>query len=189
VQLVSGDLGDLLDRLDGQDVVSFTGSAATALMLRSRPLLRKTVRFVAEQDSLNATILGPDAVPDTPEFDLFVKEAHREMTAKAGQKCTAIRRIIVPQAAGGRGDRGLSERLAKNASARRQRETTRMGALISPRSARTCSTRPRSDRRGGGARLGDPDAFDVDGADPEAGAFLPPMLLPCDDPDRGGARP
>jgi oxepin-CoA hydrolase/3-oxo-5,6-dehydrosuberyl-CoA semialdehyde dehydrogenase len=97
VQLVSGDLGDLLDRLDGQDVVSFTGSAATALTLRSSPtLLSGSVRFVAEQDSLNATILGPDAVPGTPEFDLFLKEAHREMTAKAGQKCTAIRRISCP---------------------------------------------------------------------------------------------
>jgi oxepin-CoA hydrolase/3-oxo-5,6-dehydrosuberyl-CoA semialdehyde dehydrogenase len=99
LQLVSGDLGDLLDRLDGQDVVSFTGSADTALALRSRPrILSGAVRFVAEQDSLNATILGPDAVPGTPEFDLFVKEVHREMTAKAGQKCTAIRRILVPEA-------------------------------------------------------------------------------------------
>ena len=99
IQLVTGGSGDLLDHLGPQDVVSFTGSADTAFALRSAPnLLRNSVRFVAEQDSLNASILGPDAVPGTPEFDLFVKEVHREMTTKAGQKCTAIRRIIAPQA-------------------------------------------------------------------------------------------
>jgi oxepin-CoA hydrolase/3-oxo-5,6-dehydrosuberyl-CoA semialdehyde dehydrogenase len=98
VQLVSGGLGDLLDRLDYQDVVGFTGSAKTALMLRSNPhLLENSVRFVAEQDSLNASVLGPDVTPDSPEFDILVKEVVREMTAKAGQKCTAIRRIIVPK--------------------------------------------------------------------------------------------
>ncbi len=95
VQLISGGTGDLLDRLTMQDVVSFTGSARTALALRSAPnILEKSIRFVAEQDSLNASILGPDAVPGTPEFDLFVKEVQREMTTKAGQKCTAIRRIM-----------------------------------------------------------------------------------------------
>src|SRR5690606_36929435 len=98
VQLIAGPTGDLLDRLTCQDVVSFTGSATTARMLRANDnLLRNAVRFVAEQDSLNATILGPDAAPGTPEFDSFVREVHREMTAKAGQKCTAIRRIIVPE--------------------------------------------------------------------------------------------
>ncbi|NVL00624.1 aldehyde dehydrogenase family protein, partial [Ruegeria pomeroyi] len=98
LQLVSGGLGDMLDHLDCQDVVSFTGSADTALKLRSNPvILQNSVRFVAEQDSLNASILGPDAEPGTPEFDLFIKEVAREMTTKAGQKCTAIRRIIAPQ--------------------------------------------------------------------------------------------
>ncbi len=98
LQLISGGTGDLLDRLTSQDVVSFTGSAQTASMLRSNPnILKNSVRFVAEQDSLNASILGPDVTPDTPEFDLFIKEVHREMTTKAGQKCTAIRRIIAPE--------------------------------------------------------------------------------------------
>ena len=97
LQLVSGGIGDMLDRLTCQDVVSFTGSAATALKLRQTPaIVENSVRFVAEQDSLNASILGPDAAPGSSEFDLFLKEVQREMTTKAGQKCTAIRRIIVP---------------------------------------------------------------------------------------------
>lgn len=98
LQLVSGGLGDMLDHVDCQDVVTFTGSADTALKLRGNAnILSNSVRFTAEQDSLNASVLGPDAVPGTPEFDLFVKEVQREMTAKAGQKCTAIRRIMVPK--------------------------------------------------------------------------------------------
>jgi oxepin-CoA hydrolase/3-oxo-5,6-dehydrosuberyl-CoA semialdehyde dehydrogenase len=185
LQLVSGDLGDLLDRLDGQDVVSFTGSAATALSLRSRPkLLSGAVRFVAEQDSLNATILGPDAVPGTEEFDLFLKEVHREMTAKAGQKCTAIRRILVPQAQVEAVIAGLSERLAKTRIGAPERETTRMGALISR--AQRQDVLAQAAKIGAEAErvFGDPGAFEVDGADPETGAFLPPMLYHCAEPDR-----
>nr|MBA2636398.1 aldehyde dehydrogenase family protein [Sphingomonas sp.] len=97
VQLIVGGVGDLFDHLGGQDVVSFTGSAATALKLKSHPVVqRESVKFVAEQDSLNASILGPDAAPGTPEFDLFVNEVVNEMTVKAGQKCTAIRRAMAP---------------------------------------------------------------------------------------------
>src|SRR5207342_3792522 len=97
IQLIVGGVGDLFDHLTGQDVVSFTGSASTALKLRTHPsVVRESVRFVAERDSLNASILGPDAGPGTPEFDLFVKEVAREMTVKAGQKCTAIRRAMAP---------------------------------------------------------------------------------------------
>ena len=97
VQLIVGGVGDLFDHLGGQDVVSFTGSASTALKLRTHPtVMRESVKFIAEQDSLNASLLGPDATPGTPEFDLFVKEVAREMTVKAGQKCTAIRRAMAP---------------------------------------------------------------------------------------------
>jgi len=97
VQLIVGGVGDLFDHLGGQDVVSFTGSASTALKLRTHPtVMRESVRFIAEQDSLNASVLGPDAAPGTPEFDLFIREVAIEMTVKAGQKCTAIRRILVP---------------------------------------------------------------------------------------------
>ena len=91
IQLIVGDPGDLLDHLNCQDVVSFTGSAATAIKLQAHPAIaREGVRFIAERDSLNASVLGPDAAPDSPEFELFVKEVVREMTVKAGQKCTAI---------------------------------------------------------------------------------------------------
>lgn len=185
LQLVSGDLGDLLDRLDGQDVVSFTGSAATALRLRSRPgLLKGAVRFVAEQDSLNATILGPDAVPGTPEFDLFLEEAHREMTAKAGQKCTAIRRILVPDAQVDAVIAALSARLADTRIGAPEREATRMGALISQAQRRDVLAQAAVIGQEAERVHGDPEAFDVDGADPARGAFLPPMLYHCADPDR-----
>ena len=98
LQLVIGSTGDLLDRLNGQDFVTFTGSAATAAKLRTNPnLIAQSVPFNGEADSLNCAILAPDVTPDDVEFDLFVKEVVREMTGKSGQKCTAIRRIIVPE--------------------------------------------------------------------------------------------
>ena len=100
LQLVIGSTGDLLDRLNGQDVVTFTGSAATAAKLRTNPnLIAQSVPFNGEADSLNCAILAPDVTPDDPEFDLFIKEIVREMTGKSGQKCTAIRRMIVPDIA------------------------------------------------------------------------------------------
>ena len=96
-QLLCGSAGDLLDHLDGQDAVAFTGSAATGQLLKSgHAMVSKSVRFNQEADSLNFSMLGPDAHPGTEEFDLFVKEVVREMTVKAGQKCTAIRRTFVP---------------------------------------------------------------------------------------------
>ena len=99
LQLICGSAGDLLDHLDGQDSVGFTGSASTAAMLRAHPnVISRSVPFVAEADSLNSAILSPSATPGTPEFDLFVREVVREMTVKAGQKCTAIRRAFVPEA-------------------------------------------------------------------------------------------
>src|SRR5204862_506330 len=99
IQLIVGPTGDLFDHLSGQDVVSFTGSASTAEKLQRHPVVaRESVRFIAERDSLNAAMLGPDAAPGAPEFDLFIREIVREMTVKAGQKCTAIRRALVPVA-------------------------------------------------------------------------------------------
>ncbi len=186
-QLIVGGTGDLLERLGPQDIVSFTGSADTALMLRSQPVILKNgVRFVAEQDSLNASVLGPDAVPGTPEFDLFVKEALREMTAKAGQKCTAIRRMIVPEAVIGDLSEALVAKLEKTVIGDPALETTRMGALASAGQKRDVLEKI-GVLAGETKRIfGDPSAFSVDGADAEKGAFLPPMLLRCDDPD--GAR-
>src|SRR5215210_2236368 len=113
VQLIVGHVGDLFDHLSCQDVVSFTGSAATAMKLQAHPVIaRESVRFVAERDSLNASVLGPDAVPGTPEFDLFVREAAIEMTVKAGQKCTAIRRAFAPVEHLDAVEKALGEQLA-----------------------------------------------------------------------------
>ncbi|MFP7674815.1 phenylacetic acid degradation bifunctional protein PaaZ [Marivita sp. S0852] len=184
LQLVSGGLGDMLDRLTCQDVVSFTGSAQTAFKLRSAPhILRNSIRFVAEQDSLNASILGPDAVPGTPEFDLFVKEAHREMTTKAGQKCTAIRRIIAPQSQVDAVIDALSARLAKTVIGDPQAEGTRMGALVSNSQKRDVLEKAGIIGTEAERVFGDTDNFDVHGADADKGAFLPPMLFHCANPD------
>jgi len=113
LQLVCGGAGDLLDHLGEQDLVAFTGSAATARTLRAHPaVVARSVRFNAEADSLNCSILGPDSVPGTPEFDLFVKQLIAEMTVKAGQKCTAIRRALVPGAVAGEVTDAVSAALA-----------------------------------------------------------------------------
>ncbi|MXO73002.1 phenylacetic acid degradation bifunctional protein PaaZ [Alteraurantiacibacter buctensis] len=130
VQLLLGSAGDLLDRLDGQDSVAFTGSAATANMLKARRnIIARTVRFSAEQDSLNAAILGPDASPEAPEFDLFIKEVVREMTQKAGQKCTAIRRVLVPAHLIDQVQGAVVARLGKATIGDPRSDTTRLGAL------------------------------------------------------------
>jgi len=184
LQLVSGGLGDMLDHLGMQDVVSFTGSAETALKLRANPvILRNSVRFVAEQDSLNASILGPDAQPGTPEFDLFVKEVSREMTTKAGQKCTAIRRIIAPESQIEAVIAALSERLAKTQIGDPRLEGTRMGALVSNAQKRDVMEKAAIIGQEATRVFGDPERFDVTGADAAKGAFVPPMLYHCEAPD------
>ncbi len=185
VQFVAGSAGDLLDRLGAQDVVSFTGSAETALMLRSNPrLLANSTRFIAEQDSLNATILGPDAAPGTPEFDTFVKEVHREVTAKAGQKCTAIRRVIVPEAYRDAVVEAISKRLAKTVIGNPRDEATRMGALASLTQREDVIAKARIIATEADLVFGDLDATGTNGI--EKGAFLSPLLFSCNDPD--GAR-
>jgi oxepin-CoA hydrolase/3-oxo-5,6-dehydrosuberyl-CoA semialdehyde dehydrogenase len=188
VQFIAGPTGDLLDRLGSQDVVSFTGSAATACMLKANPnLLSNSVRFVAEQDSLNATILGPDAAPGTAEFDIFLREAHREMTAKAGQKCTAIRRILVPAEHRQAVLDALSDRLAKTVVGNPRDEETRMGALASLAQRRDVREKVAIIAREARLAFGDPDRVEASNADAEAGAFISPMLFACDDPDGSDA--
>ena len=184
LQLVSGGLGDMLDHLTMQDVVSFTGSAHTALKLRQTPaILENSVRFVAEQDSLNASILGPDAVPGTPEFDLFIKEVSREMTTKAGQKCTAVRRIITPETQTEAVIEALTARLAKTQIGDPRLESTRMGALVSASQKRDVLEKA-AILAGEATRVfGNPEDFAVEGADAEKGAFVPPMLFHCETPD------
>ncbi|MEM9320580.1 MAG: phenylacetic acid degradation bifunctional protein PaaZ [Pseudomonadota bacterium] len=183
VQFVAGSLGDMLDQLGPQDVVSFTGSAETALKLRAKPnLLANATRFVAEQDSLNASILGPDAGPDTPEFELFVKEAVREITTKAGQKCTATRRLIVPQAHEMAVRAALQTKLAQTTIGN-PRGKVRMGALVSSDQREDVRAKAALIATEAERVLGDPGAFTLDNADWEHGAFVPPMLFHCGDPD------
>ncbi|MCK0172411.1 phenylacetic acid degradation bifunctional protein PaaZ [Aliiroseovarius sp. S1123] len=183
LQLISGGTGDLLDRLGPQDIVSFTGSAQTASMLRSNPnILKNSVRFVAEQDSLNASILGPDVTPDTAEFDLFIKEVHREMTTKAGQKCTAIRRIIAPEEQVQNVIEALSARLDKTVIGDPRAEGVRMGALVS--AGQKTDVLQKAAAIGSESKMvyGNPDDIDFEG-DVDPGAFVKPMLFHCENPD------
>ena len=187
LQLISGSVGDLLDHVDCQDVVTFTGSAATGRKLRSHPaIVEHSVRFTMEADSLNAAILGPDAVAGTEEFDLFVKEVAREMTVKAGQKCTAIRRVIAPRKTVDALIKALGDRLAKTAVGNPVEEATRMGPLASL--AQRDEVRARINELCGEAEIvaGNPDSANLASGDAEAGAFLNPVLLYCDKP--GAAR-
>ncbi len=183
LQLISGGTGDLLDRLGPQDVVSFTGSAQTASLLRSNPnILKNSVRFVAEQDSLNASILGPDVIPGTTEFDLFIKEVHREMTTKAGQKCTAIRRILAPQEQVANVIEALSARLDKTVIGDPRAEGVRMGALISSAQKRDVLEKAALIETQATRVYGDPDRREFTG-EVDAGAFVTPMLFHCENPD------
>ncbi len=183
VQLIVGQVGDLLDHLTGQDLVSFTGSADTAAKLQSHPVMaREAVRFTAERDSLNATVLGPDAGPDTPEFDLFVKEVVREMTTKAGQKCTAIRRAFVPAQHLDAAEAALATRLGKVVVGDPRVEGVTMGALASM--GQLADVRAKARELQSEARLvfGDIDQVATTGVEPGTGAFISPLLFRADDP-------
>jgi oxepin-CoA hydrolase/3-oxo-5,6-dehydrosuberyl-CoA semialdehyde dehydrogenase len=178
LQLICGGVGDLFDHLGCQDVVSFTGSATTAAKLRTHPaVVRHSVRFIAETDSLNSSILGPDAGPGSPEFDLFVQEVAREMTVKAGQKCTAIRKALVPQAMLADVVGALQARLAKTVVGDPRVEGVRMGPLASLAQRDEVLARIAELRRESELVAGDPGSFEVSGGDRERGAFLPPILL------------
>lgn len=179
LQLIVGSTGDLFDHLTSQDVVSFTGSAVTANKLKSHPVIvRESVRFVAEQDSLNASVLGPDATPDSPEFDLFIKEVAKEMTVKAGQKCTAIRRGLVPAALLDAAQDALKARLDKLTIGDPRDEATRMGALVSTSQRDDVRAKIRELSADASIVYGDPSAAPFN----EKGAFLSPVLLRCDKP-------
>lgn len=175
LQLICGGVGDLLDHLTGQDVLSFTGSASTSQTLRDSPAVsRNAVRFIAERDSLNAAILGPDAVPGVPEFDLFIKEVSREMTVKAGQKCTAIRRVIVPHAVEDDVIKALSAQLAKIMPGNPRQEDTRMGPLASIGQRKSVQQAIEEIRSEADLVFGAPDAA-ID-------AYMPPVLLRANTP-------
>ena len=183
LQLIVGQVGDLLDHLIGQDLVSFTGSADTAQKLQSHPVMaREAVRFIAERDSLNATVLGPDAGPDTPEFGLFVKEVVREMTTKAGQKCTAIRRAFVPAAQIDAVEAALAEQLGKVVVGDPRVEGVTMGALASLSQLEDVRAKARELATEARLAFGDIDVVDARGVEPGTGAFISPLLFRADDP-------
>ncbi|MEO9188502.1 MAG: phenylacetic acid degradation bifunctional protein PaaZ [Acetobacteraceae bacterium] len=180
LQLVIGGTGDLLDRLGGQDVVTFTGSADTAARLRVNPnLVRHSVPFNAEADSLNCAILAPEVKPEDPEFELFVKEVVREMTVKAGQKCTAIRRAIVPRQRLEAVAAALRARLAKVVVGDPSVEGVRMGPLASRAQQSDVAERLALLEKDADVVFGAGDGFAPRGQGVGEGAFFAPTLLMC----------
>ena len=183
LQLICGSARGILDTVTSQDVVTFTGSASTGRMLKSHPrLVEEAVPFNMEADSLNASILGPDAVPGTPEFDLFIKEVQREMTVKCGQKCTAIRRAIVPENLLEDVQIALGQRLSKTTVGNPTVEGVRMGALAGKTQLEEVRQKVSELMKDSELVWGDLDKIEVQGADAEKGAFLSPLLLLNNDP-------
>jgi len=182
LQLICGEARTLLEHVEEQDIVAFTGSAATGQKLKSAPsILQHSVRFNMEADSLNCSILGPDAVPGTEEFDLFIKEVTREMTTKAGQKCTAIRRTIVPAGLEDAVIQALSKRLGSTTIGDPTTDGVRMGPLASRGQVTSVAQSAQAIRAAAERVYGGGD-FAVVGADREKGAFFAPELLYCANP-------
>ena len=178
VQLICGSTGNLLDLLTCQDVVAFTGSASTGQYLKSRPnITENAVRFTMEADSLNCSILTPESNPDTPEFDLFVKEVVKEMTVKSGQKCTAIRRAIVPEPLAGAVAAAIEQELRQVVVGDPSHEGVKMGALASMAQQQEVRERVAELRQSCDLLYGNPDHIEVTGGDDQQGAFVSPMLL------------
>ncbi len=183
LQLVTGKGHGIIDHVTSQDVVTFTGSAATGRKLKANPrIIAESVPFNLEADSLNASILGEDATPGTAEFDIFIKSVQSEITVKAGQKCTAIRRILVPEHLMEDVQIALGKRLAQTVIGDPQQEGVRMGSL---------ATKLQVERvRESVARLaaeqnivfGDLENFEISGADKNKGAFFSPILFRNDNP-------
>lgn len=183
IQLICGSVGDLFDHLTNQDTVAFTGSKSTAVKLQQHPrVVAESVRFSAETDSINASILGPDAVPGTPEFDLFVQEVKREMVSKAGQKCTAIRRIIAPASVSADLVRTLAAELGKVRIGNPALKDVDMGALASLGQRDEVRARIAELSAEASVQFGNGDDFEVQDADARKGAFFMPTLLLCERP-------
>ncbi|MBM3184810.1 MAG: phenylacetic acid degradation bifunctional protein PaaZ [Bacteroidetes bacterium] len=183
LQLVCGLGRGLIDSVDGRDVVTFTGSATTGKMLKALPqIAAESVPFNLEADSLNATILGQHATPGTEEFDLFIKETVKEITIKAGQKCTAVRRIIVPENLVEEVQKGISARLASTKIGDPSVEGVRMGALATRLQVERVRANVEKLAQSQEIVFGDLDNFEVTGADKNTGAFFSPILFLNDNP-------
>ncbi|NER14916.1 phenylacetic acid degradation bifunctional protein PaaZ [Leptobacterium flavescens] len=188
LQLLSGLTKNILDTVGSQDVVTFTGSASTGRLLKAHPrIVQEAVPFTMEADSLNASVLGEDAKPGTPEFDLFIKEVRNEMTVKCGQKCTAIRRIIVPENLMEDVQIALGKQLDKVTIGDPRLKEVRMGALVSRDQLAEVKNRVNEIAKTAQIVYGDLDKIETVGADAEKGAFIKPILLREDDPFKNTA--
>jgi len=183
LQIINGTVKTILDTVDSQDVVTFTGSASTGRLLKAHPrIIQEAVPFTMEADSLNASILGEDAVPGAPEFDIFIKEVRKEMTVKAGQKCTAIRRIIVPENLVEDVQIALGKALDKVTIGDPRLKEVRMGSLISKEQVEEVRNSVSDIAKKAKIVYGNLDKIETVGADAKKGAFISPILLREDDP-------
>ncbi len=183
LQLICGSARGILDTVETQDVVTFTGSASTGRSLKSHPrILSESVSFNMEADSLNCCILGPDVKPGSAEFDIFIKEVVREVTTKAGQKCTAIRRIIVPEDRVEDVQIALGKRILGTTIGDPSIKEVRMGPLAGLAQRNEVREKVQLLARSQSIVIGDMEHFEVMGADKEKGAFLPPVIFYNDDP-------
>lgn len=183
LQLICGSARGIIDHVTSEDVVTFTGSASTGLLLKSNPrIAQHNISFNLEADSLNATILGEKAVLGTEEFNLFVKETVKEITVKAGQKCTAVRRIIVPENLVDEVQRAIADRLSTTVVGDPSVEGVRMGALASRSQVESVRASVEQLALSQEIVFGDLDHFDVLGADRQKGAFFSPVLFRNNDP-------
>jgi len=183
LQIINGTVKTILDTVESQDVITFTGSARIGRLLKAHPrLIEESVPFTMEADSLNASILGEDAVPGTPEFDLFIKEVRKEMTVKAGQKCTAIRRVIVPENLVEDVQISLSKALDKVTIGDPRLKEVRMGSLVSHQQVQAVRDSVNDLAKEAQIVYGDLDKINTIGADAKKGAFISPILLRADHP-------
>jgi len=183
LQLICGSANGILDSVTAEDVVTFTGSASTGKVLKSHPrLIQEAVPFNMEADSLNCSVLGEDAVPGTPEFDIFIKEVQKEITVKAGQKCTAVRRIIVPEKLVEDVQIALGKRLSQTIIGDPAVEGVRMGSLAGKQQKIEVTEKVKQLAQTQEIIYGSLEEFEVIGADKNKGAFISPILFLNDDP-------
>ena len=183
LQLICGSARVILDHVKTGDTVTFTGSATTGKMLKSDPnLIEQSVHFNMEADSLNCAILAQDAIPGTPEFDLFVKEVRKEMTVKCGQKCTAIRRIIVPENLVEDVQKAITAQLQKTVIGDPRTEGVRMGALAGKEQVQEVRERIAELQKEATIVYGDPESSDLAGLDRDNGSFMSPVLMYQENP-------
>lgn len=178
LQLICGSANGILDYVESQDTVTFTGSASTGRMLKSHPrILQESVSFNVEADSLNAAVLGGDAAPGTEEYDIFIKEVRKEITTKCGQKCTAIRRIMVPEKYVEAVQKSLSDALSKTAIGNPLNENVRMGSLAGMTQRKEVLEKLELLKSQSEIIYGDPNKQELIDASYEKGAFMSPVLL------------